>query len=115
MKESAVSMEFCFEHDGKTVCVPIPVLREPWWWPEGGLAIDWDDNGARPNPWVAGPKPWVIDQRIDAKALSDLSVLASIARLTNRLSRELRQTFEGGIEGAIRQLQLPADVHVTLM
>lgn len=78
----------CFKINGKTYCIRIPILVDPFW----------KFRRPRPEPWlVLDEKPFELAQ--------DLQILATIADLSRDLSPEFGRTLSAGIEQAFSSLK----------
>jgi len=91
---------YCITVSERTICIDVPLAYNPW--------ANW--------PWITRidprPDPWINDDRLNPRVAQDLSVLATIARLTDQLIPELSQPILGGIKHAVEQVELPADASI---
>lgn len=93
------AMRYCFELNGRTICLPLPVAHDRWWW-----------------PWVLEPQPdpRIIDNRLKPAVAKGLAILGAIDRLTREMSPKLRSLLHRGLKDATEELQLPEEVTLHL-
>jgi len=91
---------YCIKLSDRTICVDIPLAYNPW--------SKW--------PWIprVDPRPdtWINDERLKPGVAQDLSILSTIASLSDQLSPTLSQSILNSVKQAIEQVELPADVSV---
>jgi hypothetical protein len=79
---------FCFTFNGKTHCIRIPILIDPFW------------KFRRPQP-----EPWLVFDRQPFEFAQDLRILATIADLSQELSPEFGRAVNVSVEQAFSSLK----------
>jgi hypothetical protein len=108
----------CWRDGGNWKCKSIPVLLEPWW--------EWVFTPARDRERPGGislleririslqvfrdpPNPWrEIGVALPVEARRDLGILATIARLSERLGPGAREVLHASLADAAARVPLPA-------
>jgi hypothetical protein len=109
-----MAMHYCFELNGRKICIHMPVLYDRFWWLK-----------PQPDPWTVpdftrpDPTPWkdigvIMDELVPATTRQDLTVLAQIDALAAQLSEKNRERFRNVTQEALEQMDLPKDVAVRI-
>lgn len=107
-----MAMQYCFDLNGRRICVQMPVLYDPLWWLK-----------PQPDPWKLidftkpDPTPWkdigfITDDLVSATTRRDLSILAQIDALTGQLSERNRVRFQNAAQETVQEMDLPKDVAI---
>lgn len=100
-----MGMVHCFRSEsGELICIPVYVLVRkllPDWW--------WKAAPTDPSPWK-----WVEHPRISPELTKDLATIALINELAGTLKRGRDKAIKAAAEAALRDVQLPPGVTVSL-
>ena len=90
----------CWKLKDREICVDFPVYADPFRWHDPRIG-----DLTKPGPW-----PWVFDELLEEGVLQDLTVLATMDRLTAELSPALKKNLEAAIKAEMKKIPLPAGV-----
>ncbi len=87
-------MQACFELNGETICINVPILVRKWPWP---------DPDPDPPPWI----DWISREREpDPSPWRDLTILATISELTRFVRDEaVSATIREAVAGSIANVK----------
>lgn len=92
---------YCFQFQGKEICIDIPVLYDPWWWLKKPAGERFTPDSLR-----------VHDKVISAKVVENIMALTSINMLIENLPETQKGIFQQAIQDAAAKTVLPSGLSV---